>query len=68
MSIWLDSCNLKKYNNLKNSIDCDVCIIGGGITGITTAYYLSEKGFSVSILEKDLLCNKTTGNSTAKML
>lgn len=67
MSIWLDSCNLKKYKKLENNINCDVCIIGGGITGISTAYYLSKKGFSVAIVEKDNLCAKTTGNTTGKI-
>lgn len=67
MSIWLESCNLKKYNKLENDISCDICIIGGGITGISTAYYLSKMGFSISILEKDNLATKTTGNTTGKI-
>lgn len=67
MSIWIDSCNLKKYKKLEKNINCDVCIIGGGITGITTAYYLSKKGFSVCIIEKDSLASKTTGNTTGKI-
>lgn len=31
----------------------DVAIIGGGIIGLTCAYYLLEKGFSVTIIEKE---------------
>ena len=67
MSIWLDSKNVKRYKNLDKIVNCDVCIIGGGITGITTAYYLSKKGFSVSILEQGLFGNNTTGNTTGKV-
>ena len=67
MSIWLDSCKIKKYPTLNSSINCDICIIGGGITGITTAYYLTKKGFSVSILEQGLFGNNTTGNTTGKI-
>ena len=67
MSIWLDSCKIKKYSTLNSSINCDICIIGGGITGITTAYYLTKKGFSVSILEQGLFGNNTTGNTTGKI-
>lgn len=67
MSIWLDSCNTKNYPILNSNIDCDICIIGGGITGITTAYYLSKKGFSISILEQGLFGNNTTGNTTGKI-
>ena len=52
---------------LKNEEFADVCIIGGGITGISTAYYLSKAGKKVIILERDGLANKTTGNTTAKI-
>ena len=64
MNIWLDSCKLKTYEKLNKDINCDVCIVGGGITGISTAYYLCKKGFSVSILEKDCILQKTSGNTT----
>ena len=30
----------------------DVCIIGGGIIGLCSAYYLNKEGFSVSIIDK----------------
>lgn len=31
----------------------DVIIIGAGLTGLTTAYYLKKKGFNITILEKN---------------
>lgn len=30
---------------------CDVCIIGGGFTGVSTALHLAERGFDVVLLE-----------------
>ena len=30
-----------------------IAVIGGGITGLTSAYYLTQKGFSVTIFEKE---------------
>lgn len=30
----------QEFNKLENNIKVDVCIIGGGLTGISTAYYL----------------------------
>ncbi len=40
----------------------DIVIIGGGILGISTAYYLAEKGQkNVVLLEKDLLAQASTG-------
>lgn len=36
---------------LEDRIDCDVCVIGGGLTGCTTALELAERGFKVALLE-----------------
>lgn len=36
---------------LADNIESDVCIIGAGYTGLSTALYLLELGFSVTILE-----------------
>jgi sarcosine oxidase subunit beta len=42
----------------------EVAIIGGGIIGISSAYYLAKRGVSdVVILEKDLLAQASTGLS-----
>ena len=61
-SLWIDSVkNIEKsYNSLDKDINCDVCIVGGGITGISTAYLLAKAGFKVCILEKDKLAHHTT--------
>ena len=42
----------------------EIAIIGGGIMGASTAYYLARRGYSdVVILEKDLLAQASTGLS-----
>lgn len=67
-SIWTDSIkNTHQHNILQKDIETDVCIIGAGIFGITCAYYLSELGFKVSILEKGKIANKTTAFTTGKI-
>lgn len=66
-SYWLESIEKNKFDKLIENENVDVCIIGGGITGITTAYYLSKTNLKVVLLERDSLCEKTTGNSTAKI-
>ena len=40
---------------LENNTDVDICIIGGGLTGISSALYLAKKGFSVAICEARLV-------------
>jgi sarcosine oxidase subunit beta len=39
----------------------DAIIIGGGIIGCATGYYLAKKGFKVNLLEKDYLTSGSTG-------
>ena len=38
-------------NNTDNNFEIDVCVIGGGFTGISTAFNLANKGYSVVVLE-----------------
>ena len=43
------------FNKLNESIQCDVCIIGAGLSGISTAYYLNKANpeLNIVILEKN---------------
>ena len=67
-SYWIDSKKEKEgYQALKEDIETDICIIGGGITGITIAYYLNQYKIKNVILEKDRICQKATGHSIAKI-
>ena len=66
-SFWLDTNQRKTYPTLEKDETCDVCIIGGGITGISCAYYLSQEGYKTVILERDRIASKTTGHTTAKI-
>jgi len=66
-SLWLDQYQLKGFPELKNDLETDVLVIGGGITGITSALLLVEEGFKVAIVEKNKLIHGTTGHTTAKV-
>jgi D-amino-acid dehydrogenase len=39
-------------NEIKSSHQQSIGIIGGGITGLCTAYYLNQAGHQVTILDK----------------
>ena len=39
------------YPMLEEVIDCDVCVIGAGYTGLSSALFLAEAGYSVTVLE-----------------
>ena len=67
-SIWDDSItNYPHFKQLNNNISTDVCIIGGGITGISTGYYLNKNNIDFVILERNKVCESTTKFSTAKV-
>ena len=66
-SFWLDTEKRKEYKSLNENIECDVCIIGGGMAGISCSYYLSKNGFNTVVLERDKIASKTTGHTTAKI-
>ncbi|MCM3109450.1 FAD-dependent oxidoreductase [Lederbergia lenta] len=66
-SYWIKSTEMKSFPQLKNDIEVEVAIIGGGITGITTAYALIKEGFKVAIFEASSVLNGTTGHTTAKI-
>ena len=43
--------DLNSQDHLTSDIDADICIIGGGLTGISSAINLSKKGYSVILCE-----------------
>ncbi|MDK2779616.1 MAG: FAD-binding oxidoreductase [Pseudomonadota bacterium] len=43
--------NPPQYPSLQEKTDADVCVIGGGFSGVSTALNLAEKGYRVVLLE-----------------
>ena len=39
------------FPTLDGSINCDVCVVGGGYTGLSSALHLAEMGYDVVVLE-----------------
>ncbi|MEG0830033.1 MAG: FAD-dependent oxidoreductase [Anaerovoracaceae bacterium] len=64
-SIWIDDHKERSY--LRENKEVDVAIIGAGMVGILTAYYLKRKGLSTVILEADKIGSGQTGHTTAKI-
>ena len=67
-SLWLNSSkNKATYPSITRNEEVDVCIIGGGLVGITSAYFLKDSGLKTLLIEKDKICSHVSGNSTAKI-
>ena len=39
------------FTTLEEQVECDVCVIGAGYTGLSSALFLAEAGYSVTVLE-----------------
>ncbi|MES2543496.1 MAG: FAD-dependent oxidoreductase [Bacteroidota bacterium] len=68
ISYWLSSIkNTLAFEKLNQDIDTDILVIGGGISGLTTAYCLAEKGRKVILVEDGNLGSGETGRTTAHL-
>lgn len=65
-SIW-DGSGICRFEKLRGEIKADVLIIGGGMAGLLTAYFLQKAGVDCVIAEADRVCSGITKNTTAKI-
>jgi gamma-glutamylputrescine oxidase len=56
------------YPRLRESIAADVCICGGGFTGIATALTLAERGYSVVVLEQNRIGWGASGRNGGQII
>ncbi|MCW2794903.1 FAD-dependent oxidoreductase [Nocardioides sp.] len=67
ISLWQDRHPRTPQTNPEVGGRWDVVVVGGGLTGLTTALLLGRAGKSVLLLEADHIGVGTTGRSTAKI-
>lgn len=58
---------LASYPSLKSNEECDVLIVGGGITGSLIAHQMIEEGYSTILIDKRELCNGSTSATTSML-
>ncbi|HEX2523348.1 MAG TPA: FAD-dependent oxidoreductase, partial [Terriglobia bacterium] len=56
---------LTTYPALRQDISCEVAVIGGGVTGAFTAYYLTKAGVETVLLDKRGIGQGSTSANTA---
>jgi len=59
-SIWSATANLLECAPLAENVHADVCIVGAGIAGLSTAYHLVQAGKSVVVLDDGALVSGMT--------
>ena len=53
---------------LAGVVDCDVCVVGAGIAGCSTALHLAERGYRVVLLEENRIAWGASGRSGAQAI
>ncbi len=66
-SIWTESTLIPRRNPLPGNKRTEVAVIGAGMAGILTAYFLQKHGLHVVVLEADRIGSGQTGFTTAKI-
>ena len=66
-SVWMDTSKLPLESNLTEEISTDVCIVGAGIAGMSTAYLLAREGKSVVVLDDGPVGGGMTARTTAHL-
>jgi glycine/D-amino acid oxidase-like deaminating enzyme/nitrite reductase/ring-hydroxylating ferredoxin subunit len=67
-SVWMDTAEMPLEAPLTERTTADVCIVGAGIAGMTTAYLLTREGKSVVVLDDGPIGGGMTARTTAHLV
>ena len=66
-SIWQKDLSKKVYKSISSDLECDILIIGGGMTGISTCYNLINKNKKIIMIDSGKFIGGVTSRSTGKI-
>jgi glycine/D-amino acid oxidase-like deaminating enzyme len=67
-SVWMATAEVPPQPVLTEDTSADVCVVGAGIAGLTTAYLLGREGKSVVVLDDGPLAGGETCRTTAHLV
>eukprot|EP01114_Cavostelium_apophysatum_P006991 TRINITY_DN1863_c0_g1_i2.p1 TRINITY_DN1863_c0_g1~~TRINITY_DN1863_c0_g1_i2.p1 ORF type:complete len:533 (+),score=140.53 TRINITY_DN1863_c0_g1_i2:154-1752(+) len=59
---------MPKFQPLASNENADVCVVGAGISGLTTAYFMAKEGKSVVVIDDGEVSSGETGRSSAHLM
>ncbi|NJN16487.1 MAG: FAD-dependent oxidoreductase [Oscillochloris sp.] len=66
-SVWVATANMPTRPALSASIRTGVCVVGAGISGLTTAYLLARNGIEVTVLDDGPMGGGESRHTTAQI-
>lgn len=66
-SLWHYTALCGSFPELRQDIQTDILVIGGGLSGLLCAYFLNKDGADVTLVEANTLFGGISGNTTAKI-
>lgn len=66
-SIWKNHIQKAQNKFLDHNLETDILIIGGGIAGLTTAYFLKDTDYKITLIDRKNCGLGITSNSSAKV-
>src|SRR5688572_14238475 len=66
-SLWFRNTDLPFFPRLRGEVTVDVCVVGGGISGLTAAVLLARAGKRVALVEGRRIGSGETGRTTAHL-
>ncbi len=67
-SVWMATAETPRGSRLGEDERADVCIVGAGIAGLTTAYHLTKEGKRVIVLDDGPTAGGETARTTAHLV
>jgi glycine/D-amino acid oxidase-like deaminating enzyme/nitrite reductase/ring-hydroxylating ferredoxin subunit len=68
VSLWFPDVEMPRTAALNQDVSVDVCVVGAGIAGISTAYLLAREGRKVAVLDDGPIGGGETGRTTAHIV
>ncbi|MEG2506995.1 MAG: FAD-dependent oxidoreductase [Longicatena sp.] len=67
-SYWIEkSKNKKSFPRIEKEMDANIVIVGAGLTGLSTAYYLGKATNDVFLIEANQICYGASGRNNGKV-
>ena len=66
-SVWMQTGETPVHSVLTADVEADVCVVGAGIAGMTTAYLLLQQARSVVVLDDGSIGGGQTERTTAHL-